>query len=76
MEKASREGGPILLIFMERLIGLILIILGIILLYETYSAWTGLGEILFTTFTAISIILILLGLIMILSKQWNYTNIP
>jgi len=68
LEKTSREGGPILLIFMERLIGLILIILGIILLYETYSAWAGLGEILFTIFMAISIILILLGLIMILSK--------
>lgn len=59
---------PRLLVFMERLIGFILLILGAVLLHGTYVNQSGLGLAPSIFFTIISVALILLGLIMLFSK--------
>lgn len=68
MERVGGEGESLLLIFIERLIGLILIIIGVILLHGVYGSWAALGEAISLLFTAVSIVFLILGLIMLLSK--------
>lgn len=68
MEGKRVEREPILLLFMERLIGLVLLIVGAILLHGTYTYQASLGGASSSFFMAVSIAFILLGLIMLLSK--------
>ncbi|MEM2273153.1 MAG: hypothetical protein QXX56_02920 [Candidatus Bathyarchaeia archaeon] len=68
MERTRKRGESLLLIFTERLIGFILMILSIILLHGAYSVWTSLGETVSSLFIAIGIVLLILGLIMLLSR--------
>ncbi|MEM1550466.1 MAG: hypothetical protein QXR13_00860 [Candidatus Bathyarchaeia archaeon] len=69
MGRKPAERGPILLIFMERIIGFVLLIIGATLLYNTYINWATLGEITSYFFTIVSALLLLTGLIMLISKQ-------
>lgn len=59
---------PILLLFMERIIGLTLLIVGAILSYGSYTQQSAFREPLYTFFIVIGIVLIILGLIMLISK--------
>lgn len=68
MEGRHEEREPILLLFMERLVGLVLLIVGAILLHGAYTYQASLGGASSSFFMAASVALILLGLIMLVSK--------
>ncbi|MEM2321029.1 MAG: hypothetical protein QXS79_04010 [Candidatus Bathyarchaeia archaeon] len=68
MEGRHVKREPILLLFMERLVGLVLLIIGVILLHGAYAYQASLGGASSSFFMAISVALIFLGLLMLLSK--------
>lgn len=68
MSERRVEGGPLLLILMERLIGFILLVTGIILLYGAYTSQAGLGGAAASLFITMGVALIILGIIMLISR--------